>query len=497
MSMNAGTLVDFYTSLDKYRKETKKAIDDLAAGKSLTPSTKGVPEGAYSIFRYKIVNRLIKLVFKVDNGKKKPGERYEIGLFVRSPSLGSLGIVAKTVDGDAIEVEVTSWTRAGGLTYTHSKRRVEIKTPGEEHTLSIDSGALVSYCYYYLDGGLIYSHTAMPVNVSYQPGYVQLANIRKIDAKDYLMGKDSENLSNPFDVSSVTVDYDVSGRGEDLYVENKSNVVEARHRDFIRGIKDVEDKKAAEEQRHDHSNLQPTAGDVSPPSSEQSEEKVKSIEEVGRLIRDIREIARSDDDTPILDYKDLPTIRVSGELSIHMVSKLDCSLVNDNILERIRRDYGEADKKTTRIVMLAILQSALTYSTCSTRYTINRGEIKISTDTGSTTVYTDDYVETIVSTLEGKGYLNPLRQYLRWWSNTTIHLIKTGILKPNEYVQARWGVTKKFLPYCFDFCVMSAKYNTRDEKLAAALARRTALSNAYKSFGKGNEELHNASELSG
>nr|BDX29276.1 minor coat protein [Grapevine leafroll-associated virus 13] len=174
----------------------------------------------------------------------------------------------------------------------------------------------------------------------------------------------------------------------------------------------------------------------------------------------------------------------------------DARKVSESILEYIRHRYGGSSEVFEMMGLLALIQCAVTYSTVQDAKLDDRAGVEIKHAGESHIFKYNDFIQVINTTETSRDYSNKLRKYMRWWSATTISLVKTGVIKPNYATQASHGVVKAYIPYCFDFVALDSRYNTKDEKIAAGLAKYVAIKNKLRYNPSSNDEnLHNTIEL--
>lgn len=468
--------------------EIIKNLEKLQSGDAyavaLLESNADIPAGYYDVYQTPVVNRVIKLEFIVDKVKMRDDTNYRIAVNVGSENNGYLGAYVKCSSTGECEYAVTSWTKSETVIYSASKTKFKI-VEGVKYSISIDSGALISYCYYYLNNGLVHTHSRQPVVLNFQNGYITKSRERQVNVSEVLRYGGDE-VEDPIKLTAVMVDLSKVNLVR-LYMLPYKNAVDSDTSELVKMLIAKQEKGKINSIPTD----KPDDNDVLRRTTPHAE-PVKSIEEIGKEIKKISDIVKIGETQPILTSEDLPKIELTNYWPPQLVTKEDCVVVNDKLTHQIRLDFGSADEKTLTLAMIGLLQAALTYSTCTKRYMPEDSNVVVKDGQREIQIDARKYFNLIETTLP--RYLNPLRQYMRWWSNTTIYLIKSGKLSPNYYALARWGVTEKYIPYCFDYCILSAKYNTRDEKMAATLARRYALEWKYNTVYE-KEALHNTCEL--
>ncbi|QSE37560.1 major coat protein [Citrus associated ampelovirus 1] len=175
------------------------------------------------------------------------------------------------------------------------------------------------------------------------------------------------------------------------------------------------------------------------------------------------------------------------------VVSTDHAIEASNALRELCRQITKSngsDKLTP--FLLGSLQLALTYSTVREASYNDASAVTLATSEAEVLKY-GDLKTTLYNVLEIKGYENSMRQYLRLFSLTTSHAIANGKLQPNEKVSMQHGVTKKWLPYTFDFMRPNYSYVNNNAVYAWQLAQETAFKRKQKS---NQQEVHNTTELS-
>nr|BDX29209.1 coat protein duplicate 1 [Grapevine leafroll-associated virus 1] len=220
--------------------------------------------------------------------------------------------------------------------------------------------------------------------------------------------------------------------------------------------------------------------------------ETKPIDEVATLLSTIENVT----DLPIgrtkLNVSELDVIELTGYYNPSVMDVDDVRSVNAKLLDYYSRLYGRSES-SNRALAIGMIQGALTWSTSAN---LKDGEVRrvdVSLNGKKFTVDFNELRHIIQSSVPQSKYENPVRQYMRWFSTTTISLIKSGVVIPNYHVMARHGVTSQFIPYGFDYCILLPSYNRRDDKVAAALARAQAIALANKR--RVGKTLYNFSEL--
>lgn len=176
-----------------------------------------------------------------------------------------------------------------------------------------------------------------------------------------------------------------------------------------------------------------------------------------------------------------------------------CRLVYREIKTLCKNVFLSNDNASELKYIIAIIQGALTYSTCNYDTSDEKGDkqqlVIVSDGSVDKNVSYKEFKTVLRKTVEEYNYSNPVRQFMRWLSTTTTDLIKTRKVRPNYAVLARHGVVSRFIPFCFDYCVMDARYNSKDEKISNALARLSALYQSNKADRYKRNDVHNFSEL--
>nr|WKL05918.1 minor coat protein [Lingue ampelovirus 1] len=222
-----------------------------------------------------------------------------------------------------------------------------------------------------------------------------------------------------------------------------------------------------------------------------------SVEEAAEGLLDVDAVLDKDPNSAKLYTDQMTDIALEYFVPPGFMARSDARVVTENLLNYFKGLYRSKNLMFDAAVVAVLVQGALTYST--SHYSSNQFQNQpVTLYSGSEKIEVDfsDLKKIIASSVDGVGYSNPVRQYMRWFSPTAVQLIKLGKVTPNYAVQAKHGVVKNFIPYCFDFCVLDSRYNTKDEKISNALSRAQAvrlsgMRNKYKA------ELHNTSELAG
>nr|UTM04046.1 coat protein duplicate 1 [Grapevine leafroll-associated virus 1]UTM04054.1 coat protein duplicate 1 [Grapevine leafroll-associated virus 1] len=219
---------------------------------------------------------------------------------------------------------------------------------------------------------------------------------------------------------------------------------------------------------------------------------VKPIDEVATLLSAIENVT----DLPIgrskLNVSELDVIELTGYYNPSVMDVDDVRYVNTKLLDYFSRLYGKTES-SNRALAIGMIQGALTWSTSANLKDSENRKVDVSLNGKNYTVDFNELRQIIRSSVPPSKYDNPVRQYMRWFSTTTISLIKSGVVVPNYHVMARHGVTSQFIPYGFDYCILLPSYNRRDDKVAAALARAQAVALANKR--RAGKTLYNFSEL--
>ncbi|AVN99306.1 coat protein [Pistachio ampelovirus A] len=206
---------------------------------------------------------------------------------------------------------------------------------------------------------------------------------------------------------------------------------------------------------------------------------------------DISDIFNSPNISKVLDLVTLgaPSMTVSNYPGL--VASEDAIAASNSLREVCHRVTGSDGTEVLTPFLLGVLQLALTYSTVREATPKSTQVVVLATPRSDRLGYVD--VRTgLYKTLDPKGYENPMRQYLRLFSATTVQALINGKLAPNEKVAMQHGVTKKFLPYSFDFLRPSYDFMTGNSALAWQLAQKVAFSRKQKS---NQQEIHNTIEL--
>nr|QBZ78701.1 coat protein duplicate 2 [Grapevine leafroll-associated virus 1] len=167
----------------------------------------------------------------------------------------------------------------------------------------------------------------------------------------------------------------------------------------------------------------------------------------------------------MVDFKGIDniTLSVSGECAY-----LDKVIAKKITLALLRLPLIVDDKSVyidKRLRLILIIQGAVTYGTRADF--VDKGSTEVIVSYKGRRVGLDfiSVRRVIVAICEGINVVNPIRQYMRWWSTVTIQLIKLGIVKPNPIVAARRGLTNNNAWLSFDYILLDARYNDRKEKI--------------------------------
>ncbi|QSE37561.1 minor coat protein [Citrus associated ampelovirus 1] len=229
----------------------------------------------------------------------------------------------------------------------------------------------------------------------------------------------------------------------------------------------------------------------------------KEREEIVHLEDAAVEIANLDE---LVDSSELPRVLLKTkpvDFEIldfeppQLVSVSDAKKINRRLSQFMADEQLSIGSEAIKYFTIILIQACLTYSTCKSKPSrrcrsvtgkmLDKNNILIS--------FTLDYDEVIERCMSSGDldYDNVLRKYMRYYSATTIALLKNGVCKPNYYTAARHGVIKAYINYCFDFSLYDARYGTRDIGLAQYLSRKTAV--ALKKEERETRELYNTSQL--
>ncbi|QSE37571.1 minor coat protein [Citrus associated ampelovirus 2] len=235
--------------------------------------------------------------------------------------------------------------------------------------------------------------------------------------------------------------------------------------------------------------------EVLPPDGDFQGYDTPNIEDVAKDVKNLSELVSNTTFDYKIQYSNISDVNVPWIVPPGVMKPDDCKLVFENLKKTIPDIFGGYSQIYENLLIVGLIQGSLTFTTVEAEDDSNNKQIV-------TVIYKDVKYEMdfkalkriIRSSVLGKYYANPLRQFMKWFSTTTIAMIKSGIVTPNYYLLARHGVVHKFIPYCFDYCVLDARFNNKHQKLSSAMARATAI-NLRNRTRKHDSEVYNVSEL--
>lgn len=369
------------------------------------------------------------------------------------------------------------------------------QVPFRQTIVEVKSGMVTYFCFYYVNNELRMTYNSVaPGNRTVYLWKAVVVPIGEVDLKNRNYYEDQlDGITVNFQVDDIRIRDD-----KRIVVKAARNCIDASYFTLIRSesIKQISITSPPTETTKSKVSAvpSPTASGESSAITDIPAAKPLSIEEVATIFKTSTDLLEKGADVGILDTSNLTNVRLGNVVIPGFMEKSHAGLVNAALRELVVDAFGTYTEYNELCFIVGMLQGALTFSTCVST-TKSASIVQVIVNDRVIELDYNIIAETIRDAVKDLSYSNAVRQYMRWFSATTIALIKSGKLVTNKAVQAKHGVVEQYIPYCFDFCVLDSRYNSRDEKISNALARSFAINQSLKR-GKQNNNIHNTLELS-
>nr|WCR39418.1 CPm [Pineapple mealybug wilt-associated virus 2] len=198
----------------------------------------------------------------------------------------------------------------------------------------------------------------------------------------------------------------------------------------------------------------------------------------------------------ILEF--LPNATQFNEADIYDERYLDEQLslkVNTALSALCVELMGDKSRGALETLIIAMIQLCVTYSTVKNMI-IKKEYYVETTYNGKLICVSYLAIRSCIDKAVGSSFEgNALRQYMRYFTYTTVYAMRAGLVTPNYSAAAKHGVPKRFINYSFDYCMLDPRYSQYDELKAASLAHAYAIklkatrgsdSEVYNTYSLGN-----------
>nr|ACF05264.1 coat protein [Pineapple mealybug wilt-associated virus 2] len=172
-----------------------------------------------------------------------------------------------------------------------------------------------------------------------------------------------------------------------------------------------------------------------------------------------------------------------------LISREIAIRIGEALKEHCKQVMGSDSSTDLATYFIHLIQLAITFSTSK------NSEYKefdyIETETQKK-IYIKDVSEVVERAAMNSGYENPFRQYMRYFTSSSITLTLNGKITPNERTMAHHGVPKQFFAYTYDFIDPDYSLMNHSAINAYNLARIQAFKNKIASV---NNTMHNTYQL--